>query len=234
MQTDTSISPKIAVRSGELEDIPFLAHIIEMASTPPFPQSLWRRVLDPVDVPTQPFIEALLAEGAFAWGPVTDFIVLMVDGIPAAACSVFLSDTDNREPVRLDRMLAVAARLGWGADRLQTFRIAYSEAFTTDEETAAAPLADAVIEAVGVMPEFRGLGLGDRLMQDAKTVARAKGAADLTVAAITGNDTAHRLYARHFAPIVTFHTALYDGLFPGETKYRAMLAAEQISDHQNR
>lgn len=233
MQTDTTTSPKIAVRGGEIQDIPFLARIIEMASTPPFPHSLWRRVLDPVDAPTLPFIEALLAEGAFAWGPVADFVVLMVDGIPAAACSVFLSDAENRQPVRLSRMPEVAARLGWDDDRLQTFRTAYDEAFTEDDETAEAPLAGAVIEAVGVMPGFRGLGLGDRLMQEAKAVAHAKGAADLVVGAITGNDPAHRLYARHFEPVVTFYTAFYDGRFPGETKYRAVLAAEEISDPQN-
>lgn len=234
MQTDTSTNPKIAVRGGELEDIPFLARIIEMASTPPFPQSPLREVLDPVDVQTLPFIEALLAEGAFAWGPVADFVVLMVDGIPAAACSVFLSDAENQQPVRLDQMPAVAVRLGWDNDKLQTFRTAYNEAFTTADETAATPLADAIIEAVGVMPEFRGLGLGDRLMKEAKTVARAKGAADLTVGAIIGNDPAHRLYGRHFAPVVTFHAAFYDGRFPGETKYRAVLGAEQISDPQDR
>lgn len=233
MPTEPTTNPVISARNGNFEDIPFLARIIEMASTPPFPHSLWRRVLDPVDAPTLPFIEALLVEGAFAWGPVADFVVLMVDGTPAAACSVFLSDAENRQPVRLDRMPAVARQLGWDDDRLQTFRAACNEAFTMVDEIAEAPLAEAVIEAVGVMPEFRGLGLGDRLMLEAKTVARTKGAADLVVAAITGNDPAHRLYARHFAPVVTFHTALYDGQFPGETKYRAVLAAEQISDPQN-
>jgi len=225
MPTEPANAPVIAARGGYHGDIPFLARIIEIASTPPFPQSLWRRVLDPVDTPTLPFLEVLLAEDGFAWGPVADFVVLTVDGTPAAACAVYLPDTGNRHPLRLDRMSAVAARLGWDDARLQAFRAAYDGAFTPGDETAMAPLAGAVIEAVGVLPGFRGLGLGDRLMQAAKAVARVKGAADLAVGAIAGNDPAHRLYARHFAPVVTFHAALFDGQFPGETKYRAVLAA---------
>jgi GNAT superfamily N-acetyltransferase len=218
-------TPAVATRPGRPDDIPFLARIIEIASTPPFPQSLWRAVLDPVDTPTLPFVQALLAEDAFAWGRVQDFVVLTVDGTPAAACAVFMPDAGNRHPLRMDRMPAVAARLGWDAARLTRFRAAYDGAFTTGDDTALVPLAGAIIEAVGVLPDYRGLGLGDRLMQAAKAAARSLGAPDLGVSAITGNDAAHRLYARHFAPVVTLHPALFDGQFPGETKYRAVLAA---------
>lgn len=220
-----TITPAMFARPGCPADIPFLARIIEIASTPPFPQSLWRAVLDPVDTPTQPFVQALLEEDAFAWGKVQDFVVLTVDGTPAAACAVYVPDAGNRHPLRMDRMPAVAARLGWDPTKAETFRAAYAEVWTDGDETALAPLAGAIIEAVGVLPEFRGLRLGDRLMQAAKVAARSLGAHDLGVSAITGNDAAHRLYARHFAPVVTLHPALFDGQFPGETKYRAVLAA---------
>ena len=223
--TEHATAPVIAARAGRVEDIPFLARIIEIASTPPFPQSPLRQVLDPVDTPTLPFLEALLAEDAFAWGPVADFVVLTVDGNPAAACAVFLPDAGNRHPVRMDLMPAVAARLGWDRARLQAIRAVHDSAFTHEDEAMLTPIAGAILEAVGVLPEFRGLGLGDRLMHKAKAAARVKGAADLAVGAIAGNEPAHRLYARHFAPVVTFHAAHFDGQFPGETKYRAVLAA---------
>ncbi|TVR79945.1 MAG: hypothetical protein EA405_12005 [Rhodospirillales bacterium] len=123
--TEPAIVPVIVARAGRAEDIPFLARIIEIASTPPFPQSPLRQVLDPVDTPTLPFLEVVLAEDAFAWGLIADFVVLTVDGNPAAACAVFVPDAGNRHPLRMDRMPAVAARLGWDDARLQAFRAAY-------------------------------------------------------------------------------------------------------------
>lgn len=53
------------------------------------------------------------------------------------------------------------------------------------------------VESLSVLPEYRGRGLGSRLLGDLHERLRRQGAGDLIVGALAGNADAIRLYQRH-------------------------------------
>jgi ribosomal protein S18 acetylase RimI-like enzyme len=53
------------------------------------------------------------------------------------------------------------------------------------------------IESLSVLPEYRGQGLGSRLLDQLHDELRQQGADDLIVGALAGNSDAIRLYRRH-------------------------------------
>ena len=55
---------------------------------------------------------------------------------------------------------------------------------------------EAWIGGVGVLPSYRGKGLGRDLMVAAESLARAKGAREISLEVIEGNDRAQRFYER--------------------------------------
>jgi len=213
----------IVCRPATRADVPFLAEIEEIASTPPFERSMWAELAEPFGVRTRVFLEAMLDADASSWGGVDDFLVLEADGRPAAACAVYDAPPGpcDRRALDLSRLGGIAARLGWDAATARAFRDAYEAAWGPPDPVFLQPQAPAIVEAVGVLPACRGLGLGDRLMAEAKAEARRRGHDALGVMAIHGNDRAHRLYARHFERWATFHEAAFDHRFPGVTKYRS-------------
>jgi len=81
-----------------------------------------------------------------------------------------------------------------------------------------------IIENVGVLPDYRGQGLGRRLLQEAIAVARDTGLSHVGIMIIHGNDPAQRLYeSLGFQPYVTYYADFFDNQFPGVTKYRMAL-----------
>lgn len=215
-------SARLSVRGATTSDIPFLAHIEEIASTPPFPESMWAPCLRPTGTGVQAFAAAMYAEGASRWGDVGDFIVVERDGAAIAACAVYepAADETDRRSLRLDRLPAVAARLGWDDPTQAAFREAYDAAWGASGPWLT-PRAPAIIETVGVLPEGRGLGIGKTLMAAAFDRARALGHAEIGVSVILGNERGRKLYdSVGFEPVMTFHTAFFDGAFPGFAKLR--------------
>ena len=53
------------------------------------------------------------------------------------------------------------------------------------------------VESLSVLPEYRGRGLGSRLLEELHNGLERKGARDLIVGALAGNADAIRLYQRH-------------------------------------
>jgi len=53
------------------------------------------------------------------------------------------------------------------------------------------------VESLSVLPEYRGRGLGSRLLGDLHQRLHQQGAADLILGALAGNADAIRLYQRH-------------------------------------
>lgn len=223
----TPLTVRITSRPATSADIPFLARIEEIASTPPFEVSGWAQFVDPTGTPVRDFSEAMFAADASRWGSVRDFIVLEVEGAPAAACCVYDADPapGDKRPLRLDRIAAVAAALGWSDAVADAFIDLYEETWGPEDPPYLQPQAAAIVECVGVLPEFRGMGLGDRLMEAAFAEARARGHGDIGIMATWGNDRAMRLYDRHFARHVTFHADAFGGRFPGLVRFRADLRA---------
>lgn len=216
----------VTVRRGERRDVHFLARVMELASTPPFERSMMDRYLERTSTSTVDFLAAVLEEGAFNWGTINEFIVLEVDGEAAAACSVYDPDpaAADHSILNLDLLPRIVDRFGWQAHQVDRFREMYAEDWNADDQSLR-PQADAIIEAVAVLPGFRGLSLGTRLIEEAFAEARGRGHNSIGIMVIHGNDRAQRLYERHFEPYITYHAAFFGHAFPGVTKYRAVLGS---------
>ncbi len=213
-------------RPAATADVPFIAMVEEMASTPPFTESMWAKVIDATQTPLQQFLIAMYAERASRWGAVEDFVIVERLGEPVAACAVYRPEPDaaDRSSFRMDRLEAVAAALGWTPRRQDAFRAAYDEAWR-DAAGFLEPVADVIIETVGVIPAARGTGAGKALMKAAFARGRSLGAATIGVSVVTGNDGGRRLYdSVGFRPVITFHPAAFGDAFPGFTKLRRSLA----------
>ena len=222
---DAPAAEALSVRPATRQDIPFIVRIEEIASTPPFPESLWAPCLRPTGTSLAAFATAMYEADASRWGGVEDFLIVERAGQALGACAVFVPDPDEPDlrTFRMERLPAVAARLGWTALQSTAFVEAYDKAWG-DSGPWLQPQAPVIIECVGVVPEARGAGVGTVLMDAAFARTRALGHAAVGVSVITGNDGGRRLYdSVGFEPVVTFHPGFVDGQFPGFTKLRRRL-----------
>ena len=226
MNVQHPIAPE--VRPATVQDIPFLARMDIEASSQPFGTPYWAELLAGTDTTPLKFVAAMLTENASNWGRIEDFLILEVDGLPAATCCVFRPDaaTSSTGPLNLDRLAEIGWSLGWTAAQTGQVRAKYQEAFG-DEAEFLQPQADLIVETVAVDPRYRGKGLGTALMEAAFARGRALGADSIGIMVIHGNDAAQALYEKHFDPYTTFYGAYFDHEFPGLTKYRASLASEK-------
>jgi GNAT superfamily N-acetyltransferase len=214
-----------AFRAASEADIPFIAEIEEIASTPPFPHSMWTPILEPTGTGLRPFLVAMYETGASRWGSVADFRVLMQGAEPVAGCMVYAPEPDDPDPrsLRLDRLPELGARLSWTRATVAAFRSAYDAAWGEPGDWLK-PQATAILETVGVRPGARGTGLGRALVADAIRQATTCGHGHLGVSFVLGNARGQRLYeAMGFEPVVTFHAAFFEGTFPGFARYRRRL-----------
>lgn len=221
---DAAQTPAIAVRSATRDDIALLARLDHEASLPPFERPFWDDLLEGTGTAPLDFLEAMFAVGGSNWGAIEDFLILEVDGAPAAGCAVYLAtgDAARGHPLNLARLPAIAEWLAWPRATRDAFEAAY-RALWAEDPIFYAPQAPAIVETVAVLPEHRGRGLGDRLMVEAKARARGLGVDAVGIMVVHGNDAAARLYAKHFEPWATFHPAYFGGAVPGLTKFRAAL-----------
>ena len=217
----------IEIRQGALSDAPFLAYMDREASIPPFAASFWDELLKPTGTDTLAFLELMFRRHASNWGNAEDFLILELNGRPAACCSVF-RPTDHgalgalEGPLRLDALGSIAAELGWSDRTSAAFKGAYRKDWQGDPGFMK-PQAEVIVETVAVVPEFRGRGLGHALMKAAFAKGRELGADSIGIMVVNGNDAAERLYEKYFEPYVTYHSAYFDNQFPGLTKFRATL-----------
>lgn len=219
---------RVTQRMGTKDDAVFLALMDFEASLPPFEVSFWDELIKPTGSETLVFLEELFRQDASNWGNAEDFIILELDGEPAACCAVFRPAVDppSEGPLNLDRLPQIAKTLGWSTDVTATFKAAYEKVWSGDTGFLK-PQAEVIIETVAVAASARGHGLGHTLMKAAFERGRSLGAESIGIMVINGNDAAQSLYEKHFEPYATFHGAYFDHEFPGLTKYRATLATER-------
>lgn len=218
----SAATPDVVIRSATEADIPFLAEIELIASTPPFPHSLWDPLVAPTGTATLSFLEAMFRVGALRWGAVEDFVLLEKAGRRVASCAVYepAKEEADRRTLRLNRLPALAGALGWSSATESAFRQSY-EAFWGPSGAHLEPHAPILIESVGVVPGARGRGLGRALMQAACDKAVQRGHRTIGVSAFLGNDGGRALYeAVGFEPVITYHAAWFGNEFPGYTNFR--------------
>jgi ribosomal protein S18 acetylase RimI-like enzyme len=221
---DATLAPDRAATSRRATDadIPLLTDAELLVSMMPDGHSMWDEVALGGRKKGE-VVSALFALRAWHWANVEDFTILEVRGEPAALGAVF--DARYGEPriaVDLARTGDLAERLGWDAAAADGFARSYRALWGADLSYLV-PQAPAIVETVAVLPAFRGLRLGDRLMAALKADAAARGFEALGVMVVAGNAAAERLYRRHFDPFITYHAAYFGGVFPGIVKFRAAL-----------
>jgi ribosomal protein S18 acetylase RimI-like enzyme len=70
------------------------------------------------------------------------------------------------------------------------------------------------VESLSVLPEYRGRGLGSRLLEELHEGLRQQGARDLILGALAGNTDAIRLYRRHGYRPTWLYLSRLDGRDP--------------------
>jgi ribosomal protein S18 acetylase RimI-like enzyme len=207
-------------------DIPFLAWTEYEASLPPGNYSYWDYPIMGFDIESIPFIETVLRTGAGAWGEVEDFVILERAGQPVAAAAGIVATPELSEgPVRVRRIEALAAALGWTPETTATFRERYLQAWPNPNgNPILLPQAPFIIESVAVVPEARGQGLVAHLIQHLCEKAQALGCDSVGISAANGNDSARRAYEKlGFELYVAFGPAFFGGAFPGYSKFKRSL-----------
>jgi GNAT superfamily N-acetyltransferase len=220
----TTVATQITVRKATPQDVPVLARIEYEASLPPHNHCFWEDLLVPTGTPVLEFLETMFKLGASNWGNVSDFILLEQAGNIVAGCAIYnpTGTANDAHPLRLDKLPDIAQHLGWSQEAMHKFETTY-QALSDGLTDFLKSQADAIIETVAVLPEFRGQGLGKTLIQAALQEAKARGASSAGIMVLHGNDNAKALYEKFFEPYITFHSAFFKGEFPAVTKYKTNL-----------
>ena len=220
----TTTPDKLVVRGATAADVSIVARLDHQATLPPLGHSFYDDLLKPTGTDTLTFLEAVFRHNANSFGSVEDFILLELNGTVAAGCAVYKPNPAETDagPLKLEALPNVAEALGWKHEQTEAFLTACKQIWEGPTDFLV-PQAEMIIEAVAVLPEFRGCGLGHRLMEAAKERAKQLGARTLGVMVIHGNDAAEHLYRQHFQPYISFHADYFDGEFPGITKFRTKL-----------
>lgn len=215
---------KLCVRAATAADTSIVACLDYQATLPPSGRSFYEDLLKPTGTDTLMFLEAVFRHNASSWGSVEDFILLELDGTVAAGCAVYkpVPAEIKGGPLNLDSLPEVASSLGWSRAQAEEFSSACKQMWEGAGEFLK-PQAEMLVEAVAVLPNFRGCGLGHRLMEAAKAKAKSLGARTLGVMVIHGNDAAEHLYRQHFQLHISYHADYFDDEFPGITKFRTNL-----------
>jgi ribosomal protein S18 acetylase RimI-like enzyme len=89
--------------------------------------------------------------------------------------------------------------LGRQAGRLAGYALGYTMPATATwlADTWATGEHIGEVESLSVLPEYRGRGLGSRLLDELHEGLRQQGVRDVILGALAGNDDAIRLYRRH-------------------------------------
>lgn len=215
------------VRSATPADVPFLAWVQYEASLPPANYSFWDGILGDLGIEGKSFIETVLTLNAGAWGSVPEFIILEHDGKPVGAAAGVEAGADFAQgPVRVSRIGDIGATLGWSAETTQAFRMGYEENWPDPEGNfILLPQAPWIIESVAIVPEARGKGLVNILMNVLLEEGRRRGHHSVGISVANGNEPARLAYERlGFQMYVAFGPAFFgeDG-FGGYTKYKMAL-----------
>ncbi|MBL8166099.1 MAG: GNAT family N-acetyltransferase [Anaerolineae bacterium] len=212
------------IRPATRDDIPFLAWCNYEASSPAPGFCYWDALLEGTNTPTMQFIEAVFRADALAWGRAEDFFIAEADGKSVAGASGFAPDARDYRPLRLERLPAVAASLGWTAEMLAQFQHGYERVWSDPLDTTLAPTAPWVIECVAVISEARGRGIARQLLRAILDEGKKRGFASAGISVTAGNAPAQRVYeALGFEMVITYGAAYFDGAFPGTIKYRLQL-----------
>ena len=180
-----------AIRPARPEDASFIARNILSSQRGPFPRGWFDIALGWDEPQCLAFVECVALAPTPSWWHITHFIVAEVEGQPAA--SLCALPAEGTEAAARAAIKQVATTIGMGAaDQTAMFRRgAYgANCWVQGGE------GEWLIEHVATLPEYRGRGLVQALIDHALAAGAQAGFKQASISFLIGNEVAERAYAK--------------------------------------
>jgi ribosomal protein S18 acetylase RimI-like enzyme len=181
----------ITIRPACPEDAGFIARNILSSQRGPFPRGWFDIALGWHEPQCLAFVECIAIAPTQSWWHITQFIVAEIEGEPAA--SLCALPAEGTEAAARAAIQEVATAIGLSAVDLKAIfrRGAYgANCWVQGGE------GDWLIEHVATLPEYRGRGLVQGLIDHALAAGRAAGFKQASISFLIGNEAAERCYAK--------------------------------------
>ncbi|HME71646.1 MAG TPA: GNAT family N-acetyltransferase [Myxococcota bacterium] len=181
------------VRPARLDDLPFLACCVLAASRSHTGRGAWDLALaDETEAEKLRFLEHLLTTKRSSWCHHSQFLVAELNGGLAAALSGFSAEGEQRLPPR-EAIAEVGRALGWSGEQLRASQERLGPYFTCliPDDPAAW-----IVEWVATLPQYRRLGLMDRLLRALLEQGAIVGHQLAQITYFIGNEPARRAYEK--------------------------------------
>jgi ribosomal protein S18 acetylase RimI-like enzyme len=180
------------IRTARAEDASFIARNIVASQRGPLPRGWFDIALGWPEPQCLAFVERIATSQAQSWWHVSQFVIAEVEGEPAASlCALPASGT--RAAVRA--AIEAAAVSEAGLDPSEAMAIFRRGAYATNCWVQGGE-GDWLIEHVATLPEYRGRGLVQALIDHALVKGRAAGFRHASISFLIGNEAAERCYAK--------------------------------------
>jgi ribosomal protein S18 acetylase RimI-like enzyme len=181
----------VTISPARPEDAGFIARNILSSQRGPFPRGWFDIALGWDEPQCLAFVECIAIAPALSWWHITQFIVAEVEGEPAA--SLCALPAEGTEAAAQAAIRQVATAIGLSATDLKAIfrRGAYgANCWVQGGE------GEWLIEHVATLPEYRGRGLVQALIDHALAAGRAAGFERAWISFLIGNEAAERCYAK--------------------------------------
>jgi len=180
-----------AIRPARTDDASFIARNILASQRGPLPRGWFDIALGWDEPRCLAFVERIATAQTQSWWHVSQFIVAEVEGTPAASlCAMPAAGTGPAAKAAIE-----AAAGESGLDASGVAAIFQRGAYTTNCWVQGGE-GDWLIEHVATLPEYRGQGLVQTLIEHALQAGRAAGFKRASISFLIGNEAAERSYAK--------------------------------------
>jgi len=180
-----------AIRPARLADAGFIARNILASQRGPRPRGWFDIALGWDESRCLAFVERIVTAEVPSWWHVSHFLVAEAEGKPAASlCALPAAGTSL--PARA-AIAAVARECGLGASEVAA--VFQRGAYTRDCWVQGGE-GEWLIEHVATLPEYRGQGLVQSLIEQALVAGKRAGFQRASISFLIGNEAAERSYAK--------------------------------------
>jgi ribosomal protein S18 acetylase RimI-like enzyme len=180
-----------AIRPAQASDAGFIARNILASQRGPLPRGWFDVTLGWDEPQCVAFVERIATARVPSWWHVSHFIIAEIEGAPAASlCALPASGIG---PAAKGAIEAAAAESGLGASDVAAIlrRGAYTRNCWVQGEEG-----DWLIEHVATVPDYRGRGLVQGLIDHALATGAQAGFTRASISFLIGNEAAERCYAK--------------------------------------
>ena len=180
-----------AIRPARAEDASFIARNILASQRGPLPRGWFDIALGWPEPQCLAFVERIATAQQRSWWHVSQFIIAEIEGKPAASlCALPASGTHAAVRAAIE---AAADEAGLDPSELAAIfrRGAYAANCWVQGGEG-----DWLIEHVATLPEYRGRGLAQALIEHALEAGRAAGFQQASISFLIGNEAAERSYPK--------------------------------------